>query len=121
MGCGAAEAAGLGFVCFVVINSRVLLGDRVDFGLVFFFLFFFFHKTSILLSPAPPLFFTPSQGLHISLSLLKDKHQLSAELLEVLLKPVGLTNALPGGPEHIPPVAWAEVGGGGGVKRRKFP
>ena len=30
MGCGAAEATGLGFVCFVVINPRVLLANRVD-------------------------------------------------------------------------------------------
>ena len=35
MGCGAAEATGLGFVCFVVINPRVLSTDRVDFGLFF--------------------------------------------------------------------------------------
>ena len=33
MGCGAAEATGLGFVCFVVINPRVLSANRVDFGL----------------------------------------------------------------------------------------
>ena len=35
MGCGAAEAIGLGFVCFVVINPRVLSANRVDFGLFF--------------------------------------------------------------------------------------
>ena len=35
MGCGAAEETGLGFVCFVVINSCVLLANRVDFGLFF--------------------------------------------------------------------------------------
>ena len=33
MGSGAAEATGLGFVCFVVINFRVLSANRVDFGL----------------------------------------------------------------------------------------
>ena len=33
MGCGAAEATGLCFVCFVVINPRVLSANRVDFGL----------------------------------------------------------------------------------------
>ena len=31
----AAEATGLGFVCFVVINPCVLLANRVDFGLFF--------------------------------------------------------------------------------------
>ena len=41
MGFGAAEATGLGFVCFVVINPRVLLSNRVDFGL-FFVLFYKF-------------------------------------------------------------------------------
>ena len=35
MGCGAAEATDLAFVCFVVINPRVLLANRVDFGLFF--------------------------------------------------------------------------------------
>ena len=30
IGCGAAEATGLGFVCFVVINPRVLSANRVD-------------------------------------------------------------------------------------------
>ena len=33
MGCGAAEATGLGVVCFVVINLRVLSANRVDSGL----------------------------------------------------------------------------------------
>ena len=37
MGCGA-EATGLGFVCFVVINPCVLSANRVDFGV--------FHKFS---------------------------------------------------------------------------
>ena len=36
MGCGAAEATGLGFVCFVVLNLRVLSANRVDFGLFCF-------------------------------------------------------------------------------------
>ena len=35
MGFGAAEAIGLGFVCFVVINPCVLSANRVDFGLFF--------------------------------------------------------------------------------------
>ena len=35
IGCGAAEATGLGFVCFVVFNPRVLSAKRVDFGLFF--------------------------------------------------------------------------------------
>ena len=43
-GCGAAEATGLGFVCFVVLNPRVLSANRVDLG--FFFL--------LLLFPWPP-------------------------------------------------------------------
>ena len=43
--CGAAEATGLGFVCFVVINRRVLSANRVDLG-------FMFHNFSIL--PPPP-------------------------------------------------------------------
>mgnify|MGYP003571746643 CR=1 FL=1 len=50
MGCGAAEATGLGFVCFVVINPCVLSANRVDLG------FFLFHKFPILLPP-PPLFY----------------------------------------------------------------
>ena len=49
MGSGAAEATGLGFVCFVVINHRVLLANRVDFGL------FLFHKFSnVTLHPSRP-------------------------------------------------------------------
>ena len=46
MGCGAAEATGLGFVCFAVINPRVLSTHRVDLG------FFLFHKFPIY--PPPP-------------------------------------------------------------------
>ena len=34
--CGAAEATGLGFVCFVVINSCVLSANRVDLGFFFY-------------------------------------------------------------------------------------
>ena len=33
MGCGAAEATGLGFVCFVVINPRVLSSKVLILGL----------------------------------------------------------------------------------------
>ena len=33
MGYGAAEVTGLGFVCFVVINPRVLSSNKVDFDL----------------------------------------------------------------------------------------
>ena len=32
MGCGAAEATGLDFVCFIVINPCVLSTNRVDLG-----------------------------------------------------------------------------------------
>ena len=43
MGFGAVEATGLGFVCFVVVNPRVLSANRIDFGL---FMFIFFKFTS---------------------------------------------------------------------------
>ena len=46
-----AEATGLGFVCFVVPQPRVLAVNRVDFGLFFFF---FFHKFSNFTFPPPP-------------------------------------------------------------------
>ena len=47
-GFGAAEATGLGFVCFfVVINPCVLSANRVDFGLFFCFINF-------QISPPPP-------------------------------------------------------------------
>ena len=36
VGCGAAEATGPGFVCFVVINPCVLSANRVVFGLFLF-------------------------------------------------------------------------------------
>ena len=49
MECGPAEATGLGFVCFVVINPRVLSANRVYFGLLFFLFHIFF------VSPPPPL------------------------------------------------------------------
>ena len=45
MGCGAAEATGLGFVCFVVINPCVLSANRVD------LVFFCFINFPILLPP----------------------------------------------------------------------
>ena len=45
MGCGAAEATGLGFVCFVVINPRA---QPIGFG------FFFFVKYISFLLPSPP-------------------------------------------------------------------
>ena len=45
MGCGAAEATGLGFVCFVVISPCVLSANRVDLG------FFCFINFPILLPP----------------------------------------------------------------------
>ena len=48
MECGAAEATGLGFVCFVVINPRVLSANRVYFGLFSFFFFFLFNFTPFL-------------------------------------------------------------------------
>ena len=39
MGCGAAEATGLGFVCFVVINPCVLSANRVFFWFILFYKF----------------------------------------------------------------------------------
>mgnify|MGYP003571732062 CR=1 FL=1 len=36
VGCGASEATGPGFVCFVVFNPRVLQANRVDLGLFWF-------------------------------------------------------------------------------------
>ena len=51
MGCGAAEATGLGFVCFAAINPRVLSANRDDLGFLFLkFTTFFIPPTS-----APPL------------------------------------------------------------------
>ena len=47
MGCGAAEATGLGFVCFVVTNPCVLSANKVDLG------FFCFKIFPILLPPPP--------------------------------------------------------------------
>ena len=46
LGCGAVEATGLSFVCFVVINPRVFSANRVVLG------FFCFKKVPIL--PLPP-------------------------------------------------------------------
>ena len=46
MGCGGAEAIGLGFVCFVVINPRVLSANRVDLSSFSFIIFQFY--------PPPP-------------------------------------------------------------------
>ena len=37
MGCGAAEATGLGFGCCVVINPRMLLARQLSFIFVLFF------------------------------------------------------------------------------------
>ena len=53
MGCGAAEATGLGFVCFVVISPRVLSANRVDLG------FFFCFTNFPILPPPPPGFASP--------------------------------------------------------------
>ena len=48
MGCSAAEATGLGFVCFVVINPLMLsAADRVDFWL------FLFHWHFLRFTPPP--------------------------------------------------------------------
>ena len=42
IGCGAAEATGMGFVCFVAINPCVLSANRVDLGLFYFINFQFY-------------------------------------------------------------------------------
>ena len=47
MGCGAAESTCLGFVCFVVINPRLLSTNRVDLGFFVSYIFKFY-------SPPPP-------------------------------------------------------------------
>ena len=47
-GCGAAEATGLGFVCFVVINPCVLSANSVDLD--------FFVSLIVPISPLHPLF-----------------------------------------------------------------
>ena len=47
MGCGAAEATGPGFVCFVVLNPHVLSANRVDFGFLYFI--------NVILPPPPPV------------------------------------------------------------------
>ena len=46
MGYGSAEATGLGFVCFVIINPCALSANRVD-------LAFLFHKFSNFTPPSP--------------------------------------------------------------------
>ena len=50
MGCSAAEANGLGFVCFVVINRRVLAAKRVE---GFFFVSFSNFTPTRTASPSP--------------------------------------------------------------------
>ena len=54
---GAAEATGLGFVCFVVFNLRVLSANRADLG---FFINCFINFSIFLPSPPPQ----PSPGCH---------------------------------------------------------
>ena len=50
---GAAEATGLGFVCFFVIHSRVLSANRVDFKLFCFINFPISLSLSLSPSPSP--------------------------------------------------------------------
>ena len=59
MGCGAAEATDLGFVCFVVINPCVLSAYRVYFGIFCCCFLLLFHKSPIISKfpsfyPPPP-------------------------------------------------------------------
>ena len=64
MGCGAAEATGLGFVCFVV--STLVFCQPTE--LIWAFLF---RKFSILL---PPLQFTPSAVRYNDRNVLENHH-----------------------------------------------
>ena len=50
MGCGAAEATGLGFVCFVVINPPVLSANIVDLGFFCFIEFPLFDRAVVRVS-----------------------------------------------------------------------
>ena len=59
MGCSAAEATGLGFVCFVVINPRVFSANRVDLG------FFLFHIFSNFPPPPQSDLKTPLEALNV--------------------------------------------------------
>ena len=77
MGCGATEATGLGFVCFVVINPHVLTANRVDFGLFLFHKFFNFTP--------PPL--PQVSYLEIYMEVVKDLINPSDEPLRVRQSP----------------------------------
>ena len=67
MGYGAAEATGLGFVCFIVVNPCVLSANRVGLGL------FCFIDFPILLPPPPsPLHQYSSQFPSFTFSLARN-------------------------------------------------
>ena len=55
----AAEATGLGFFCFVVVNPCVLSANRIDLG-------FFVHKFSNLLPPPPQVSLEEALGQDIT-------------------------------------------------------
>ena len=68
MGCGAAEATGLGFVCFVVINPRVL-SNRVDLG---FFATYIFQFSNFTPTNIPHSYSSQSPRSISSRSLVRD-------------------------------------------------
>ena len=63
MGCGAAEAAGPSFVCYVVINLVfVFSANKVDLAFFFFFFFFFFFVSHFFQFHSPLGFSTWGPG-----------------------------------------------------------
>ena len=86
MGCRAAEATSLGFVCFVVLNLRVLLANKVDFGLLF-------YRYSNFTPPPPQVVFCAvSSGSQVKgygrlmMNHLKVSHALLVALKVLLIK-----------------------------------
>ena len=60
MGCVAVEATDLVFVCFLVLNPRVLSANRVNFGLFFLFHKFLLPQSGVTLAPPEPTILTAS-------------------------------------------------------------
>ena len=78
----AAEASGLGFVCFVVFNPLVLSANRVDFGLLFFVVLCFIKCP---INPPPP------QGMNMRHSGAKAAAEATLPIIDV--KALPLTSA----------------------------
>ena len=87
MGGGAAEATGMGFVCFIVINSRVLSANRVDLA------FFYFINFPIL--PPPP------SQTHVTYPLWCPYHQTSWELSRPISRLSAMNADLWGGDSFV--------------------